>query len=331
MLALGCNGGSSVPPAAGGKSATPPTPKPEPEPAAAVSDIDDASVVITQGPITPITPDQWVGRVQQYDQRKLGVHSADERVALARWAYEQGLEDEAWEQFAAVISQTGASAPDIDAYARRAMSVSSPGLGATVGANEEHVDAARVARIRDMGLAWSFTVAVQDDAPAEFFEDLQWRFRRMNWSLWRMTEGQMFLDELVLEDQLSDGRFVIEAGKLEATLLSGGGAFCANAGQPDWKVVSAGRVYTRVLVHEMLHGVFGLPDERHGCACIMQGGLYGIRSDQLPMCDDPTHHRAPDNEVSCWTIAQTRYPGLKHPSPEPWGAPPEPRFTVHDH
>lgn len=306
-------------------------PEPEPEPEPSTTAVQDRSVVITKGPIDPQAPEQWLANVAEYDSRKEGLVSVADHLALGEWAYEQGLEDEAWEQFAAAMKANAGAMPAIDAYARRAMGLLDPKAGAAVGANEALVDAKRIRAIRDAGLAFSFTVAIEDDAPPEFYEELKWRLRRMNWFFWRVTEGQMFLDELVLEDQTSNGRFVIERGKLELTLLSGGGAFCVNAGEPDWSVVSAGRVYTRVLSHEMLHGVFGLPDERHGCACIMQGGLYGIRSDQLAMCDDEGHRSAGSTPVSCWSLAQARYPSLERSDPVAWGAPPEPKFVVNDH
>lgn len=326
-VVVGCGVRPTPAPDADLASAAPPSANPTPSP---TSTVDDATVEIQHGPIDPITQQQWVTAVREYESRSAKVSGRQARVELGQWAYEQGLEDEAWEQFGIVIKEPGTSHPDIDAYARRAMGVQDPRAGAGVGANERLVKLDRVAKIRENALAFSFTVAIEDDAPAAFFEDLQWRLRRMNWFFWRISHGQMFLDKLLLKDKSSDGRFVIEQGKLDATLLTGGGAFCANAGRKDWRVVSAGRVYTRVVSHEMLHGVFGLPDERHGCACIMQGGLYGIRSDQLGMCDDESHRTGPGNEVSCWTLAQRKYPTLKHPADQDWGAPPEPRFTVED-
>ncbi len=286
--------------------------------------------MITEGPIEALHPEQWLANVREYDERTKHATSVTERVELGRWAYAGGLEDEAWEQFAAAMAEHGGPLPAVDVFARRAMGISDPAAGAAIDQNTALVDAARIDRIRAMGLAFTFTVAIEDDAPPAFYDELRWRLRRMNWFFWRVTEGQMFLEHITLADQTSNGRFVIERGKLELTLLSGGGAFCANPGSPDWAVVSAGRVYTRVLAHEMLHGVFGLPDERHGCACIMQGGLYGIRSDQLAMCDDATHRSAPATPESCWALAQARYPDLTHGADADWGAPPEPTFVIRD-
>jgi len=276
--------------------------------------------------LNPISPQEWQARVAEYDARvaTLEAPSADEHFALGQWAWESGLEDEAWDQWIAAIA-----ADPRHAESRAAM-------GFERGPKKSwrrpgDLNPEWIASVREAGRSFSFTVAIQDDADAAFFEHLSWRFKRMSWFLWELTEGQVFLDEVTLEDQRPDGRFVIEAGKLETTLLQGGGAFCMNAGQEDWKVISAGRVYNRILVHEFLHGIFGLPDERHGCECIMQGGLYGIRTDQLALCDVDSHAANTVTPTACWTLVQKRYPAMKHPNPDDPGQVPKLEIKIVNH
>ena len=184
--------------------------------------------------------------------------------------------------------------------------------------------------VRRAGRALSFHVAVEDDAEREFLDDLAWRFRRMSWFLWRLTEGQVFLDQITIVDRSADGQFVIEYGKLDLTLRQGGGAVCLRPGTRQWQVRSAGRVYTRILTHEFLHGVLGLPDERHGCSCLMQGGLFGIRTDQIALCDSRTHRPSEVTPTSCWDLILERLPDFVHPNPVDYGRPPEVNLRIID-
>lgn len=266
--------------------------------------------------------------MREYDEQARAIAADPDRqphLELGHWAYENGLEDEAWEQWIIALDLEG---PKSQVWEQMGFQLGEHGPYPTGGPAEPND--AWLKQVRAAGRAYSFRIAIQDDASAEFFADLGWRVRRMNWFLWRATEGQVFLEEVEIIDKEPDGRFVIEAGKLGITLLDGGGAFCANPGTPDWKVISAGKVYVRILAHEMLHGIFGLPDERHGCACIMQGGLYGIRSDQLQLCDATTHRSDPATPTSCWELALSRFPEMKHPNPAVIGAPPDVRLKIVD-
>jgi hypothetical protein len=279
-------------------------------------------------PIQPITPDEWVSRVQEYQARAEKIHDDEKRkphLELARWAHESGLEDEAWEQWIVALDLGG---PKDEVWKQMGFGLGKDGPYFLDGPKD--VNPRWVEKVRKAGRGYSFRIAIQDDAPKAFFDDLGWRVRRMNWFFWRVTEGQVFLDEIEIIDKEEDGRFVIAAGKLDATLLTGGGAFCANPGTPDWKVISAGGVYVRILAHEMLHGIFGLPDERHGCACIMQGGLYGIRSDQLSMCDSDTHRHDDYTPTACWDLARERFPDMAHPNSADFGAPPDVKLKIVD-
>lgn len=333
LLALGCSGsgcsGSGPVPALGPSE---PTERSSAEwSTAQEASAEESTPVTTTRPepppaLRPIAPRDWRRRLDTYLSRAHALEGnadADAHYELGRWAYEQGLEDEAWERF---IASVGLDPDHVEA--RRAMGFVRQ--GAAWGRPGE-VNEAWLEQVRERGFGLSFTVAIEDDAPPEYFEDLSWRFRRMSWFLWRITEGQVFLDRLRLEDQSSDGRFVIERGRLEQTLIEGGGAFCHAPGTDDWHVRAAGRVYVRILTHELLHGPFGLPDERHGCSCIMQGGLYGIRTDQLSICDEHTHRPNPVTPTPCWTLIQRRYPTFEHPNSVAFGRAPDVQIEVVNH
>jgi len=154
--------------------------------------------------------------------------------------------------------------------------------------------------------------------------------RRLNWLLWDLTEGQVFPERVVIADQSSEGRIVIERGKLDTPLIEGGGARCENPGRADWRILSGGRCYVRILCHEFFHGIFGLPDERHGCACIMQGGLYGVKTADLLLCDAESHVHHPDSPVACWDLIRRRFPDRKHPNPVDYGDAPWAGIEIRD-
>lgn len=274
--------------------------------------------------LKPIAAKEWAERVRNYQERKKSVEDTpDARYELGRWAFDQGLEDEAWEQWVRAVKLNPDHEPS-----RRAMGYEKEG---NAWVRPGKPDPSWREKIDKAGRAYSFTIAIEDDAGKEFFEDLSWRVRRLNWFLWRLVEGQAFLKKIRIEDKTSEGRFVIERGKLDLTLLEGGGAFCTNAGKENWQVRSGGRCYVRILCHEMLHGIFGLPDERGGCACLMQGGLYGIRTDQIPLCDRETHKEDDSLPDSCWELIRKRFPEMAHPNPVDPGRPPDVEIEIADH
>lgn len=282
------------------------------------------------GSIGAISLREWRLAVHEYETRRDTTSTVEDRITLGVWAYRAGLEDEAWEQFNAAIAESGVSMPEVDAYARVAMGLSDVRGGAGVGQNEALVDARRVAGIREMGLATSVTVAIKDDAQPRHFDDLRERLRRLNWTIWRLTHGQMFLDVVTIADRTAEGSIVVEKDKLEQRRIGPAAAYTLRPGTPQWQVVIAGRVATRTLAHEMLHGVFRIPDEHEACVCIMHPGQHGVRSDQLDLCDDDTHTPGTDGVPSCWSYMLARYPALVHPGMRPWGAPPEPTFVLND-
>jgi len=275
--------------------------------------------------LKPLAGRVWYARYVEYQKRRKALKpsaTAEERFLLGKWSYDQRLEDEAWEQWVTAVRRN----PD-HARTRTAMGF--------VRMKSKWVRPGQVNRdwIRQVDAdqrAFSFTIAIQDDANDEFFHEFRWRLRRLNWFLWDITEGQMYLKNIRVVDNSSQGRFIIQKGKLRLPLLQGGGAFCMRAGRPEWRVVSGGRCYVRILCHEFFHGIFGLPDERHGCPCLMQGGLYGVRTTELSLCDDKTHRQHAVTPLSCWKIVSKRYPKMRHPNKIPYGRVPQVRVSVVD-
>lgn len=273
----------------------------------------------------PMDPREWYGNYQNYNQASQRLRDSTdstEHYRLGKWAWDHGLEDEAWEQWILALNID----PD-HAASRKAMEfVESNGRWTRPGEiNREWVN-----KIDKAGGAYSFTIAIEDDADAAFFDEFSWRIRRLNWFIWDLTEGQVYLNEIRVADKTRKGRIIIERGKLNLTLLDGGGAICYNSGRANWFINSGGRCYVRIFCHEFFHGIFGLPDERHGCSCLMQGGLYGIKTTQISICDGDTHIDDLVTPTPCWTLIQDRFPKMVHPNPVSYGKAPEVKITIED-
>jgi hypothetical protein len=274
---------------------------------------------------------QWFGNYQSYlKQAAETKNTADSHHQLGKWAWDNGLEDEAWEQWILAISIDPSHAAT-----RKAMGYVR---------NKRDKDWTRPGEINQQWIrtlnadkrALSLNITIEDDADAEFFYEYQWRLHRLNWFIWQITEGQMYIKGIHIQDKTqgtsdsSTHRIVIPKGQLTVPVMEGGGALCKNSGRPDWQVISGGRCYVRILAHEICHGLFGVPDERHGCYCLMQGGLYGIKTKDLVLCDDRTHRHASNTPTSCWNIIMKRYPGMKHPNTAKPGSAPKTKITVTD-
>lgn len=273
----------------------------------------------------PMAAQTWFENYQTYLQRASTVAKTGAgHYELGRWAWDHGLEDEAWEQWTKVLAVDPDHAPTREATGF----VKATGGGWTRPGEVKEV---WLKRVKADGRALSFTIAIQDDADAAFFTEFRWRIRRLAWFLWQITEGQLYLEKVRVTDQTERGRFIVPAGQLDVPVMAGGGATCHKAGQPDWYVVSGGRCYVRILAHEMMHGIFGLPDERHGCYCLMQGGLYGIKTPDLELCDGGSHRRHDQTPRSCWTMIQDRYPEMRHPNPADYGRAPDVEIVIEDH
>jgi len=232
------------------------------------------------GGYEPMSQKEWLNNYRQYNEKKqslASINDADRHFELGQWAWNNGLEDEAWEQWLIAIEMDDQHLKSYQAMGFEQQNGKWVRPGKVNKKWVEELDE------KERGLTYTF--AFEDDADEDFFEEFSWRVRRLNWFIWHLTEGQMYLKEIQLIDKSSEGRFIIEKGRLNQTLLSGGGAVCYNSGREKWYVKSGGKCYMRTLCHEFFHGIFGLPDERHGCFCIMQGGLYGIKSPDLMLCD----------------------------------------------
>jgi len=260
-----------------------------------------------KGGYTPMSQQEWFGNYQHYmaESEKLKeVKNADQHAELGQWAWDHGLEDEAWEQWLEALKydKNHASSYTSMGYEKTNNGWQRPG----------QVDEEWVQQVKQSGRALTYTFAFADDVESAFFEEFSWRLRRLNWFIWHLTEGQMYLEKIKVVDKSTEGRLLIEKGRLYQTLLSGGGALCYNSGQEDWYVKSGGRCYMRILCHEFFHGIFGFPDERHGCICLMQGGLYGIKTPELKLCDKDTHSESTITPTSCWELAMQRFPDMTH-------------------
>ena len=258
--------------------------------------------------LKPMKPGVWFGHYGDYRTRAKEVKKTTEaHHSLGKWAWDHGLEDEAWEQWikAIKIDPNHAKTRKSMGFVKQNDKWTRPGK----------VNPKWIKTVEADGRALKIDITIEDDADKVFFEEFKWRLNRLNWFIWDITQGQLYIKEINVTDNATGGRFVIQKGKLDIPVLRGGGAFCRMPGRKNWQVFSGGRCYVRILAHEMCHGVFGLPDERHGCYCLMQGGLYGIKTKDLVLCDEHSHRHHPITPDACWKIIKKRYPKMKYPNP----------------
>lgn len=284
-----------------------------------------------QRSLKPMAAEQWFGNYQSYLLQAASVsNTADAHYQLGQWALKNGLEDEAWEQWILALRVKPHHPPTRIAtgYSQQ----NSDGKWSRPGKiNQSWIDSLDADQ---RGLSLSITI--EDDADADFFVEYQWRLRRLNEFIWQITEGQVYIKEIHIQDNTpgsSDStkhRIIIPKGQLKIPVMKGGGALCKNTGRSNWQVISGGRCYVRILAHEIFHGIFGLPDERHGCYCLMQGGLYGISTKDLLLCDSSTHRGVKNTPVSCWSLIQIRYPSMNHPNASKYGRVPEAKIRITD-
>lgn len=254
-----------------------------------------------------MTQQKWFGNYEHYmtESKKLAdVADADKHFTLGQWAWDHGLEDEAWEQWLEALKYDSNHSTSYKSMGYKKVDDRWQRPG--------EVDSTWVHEVKKAGRALTYAFAFEDDVDSVFFEEFSWRVRRLNWFIWHLTEGQMYLEKIKLIDKSTEGRFLIEKGRLHQTLLTGGGAVCYGAGTEDWYVKSGGRCYVRIFCHEFFHGIFGLPDERHGCICLMQGGLYGIKTPDIALCDEESHRESSVTPTPCWNLVIKKFPDMKH-------------------
>ncbi len=276
------------------------------------------------GGYEPMDSKVWFKNNQEYTVKSkelASVKDANKHFKLGEWAWDSGLEDEAWEQWQEAIK---IDKNHKSSYER---------MGFVQNDKKEWVRPGKVnkdwiKKVDKSNMAMDFTIAIEDDADDDFMEEFSWRIKRLSWFIWDLTEGQVYLRNIKVVDKSSDGRFIIEKGKLTQTLLQGGGAVCYNSGREDWLVKSGGRCYVRIFCHEFFHGIFGLPDERHGCFCLMQGGLYGIKTPDLMLCDKKGHRESTVTPTSCWELVVKKYPHMVHPNKVAYGKAPDVNISI---
>jgi tetratricopeptide (TPR) repeat protein len=164
--------------------------------------------------------------------------------------------------------------------------------------------------------AWKLTVAIEDNSDMKFLEEWRDRMQLVSDYFFNLTEGQFFIQECEIEDATSEGRILIEKGKLDWFGLnnkqgSGVLAYCTAGGMPMWNVHAPGKCGISVLAHEMGHGAFGLPDEYYQnpqCDCMMRAA-----PNPQKLCTKETHIGGgrtvgpPGSEgKDCWTIVLNR-------------------------
>jgi len=164
--------------------------------------------------------------------------------------------------------------------------------------------------------AWHITVTIEEKVDKKFIETWREKIQFLSDYIWNITEGQFFIATCEIEDDASDGKIIVEKGKLNWGGMdneqgTGVLAYCAAAGSPGWEVHCPGLAGVSVLAHEIFHGVFGLPDEYYQspmCECVMRSAPNPQR-----LCSAPNHigggtNRGPPGSEGkdCWQIIKDR-------------------------
>lgn len=228
-------------------------------------------------------------------------------IRLARWLEAKGMTELAEQQYEEALK--------IDprcAAARSALSA--------IRSTMEYKTRAFVAACLQARRAYRLTVAIEDNADKKALEEWARRVQEFSKYIFNITEGQFFIAECVIEDSTSNGKILVESGKLNDRHIdpgSGIAAYCTQPGTPDWQVHTAGKPVLGTLAHELFHGVFGLPDEYYGdpqCPCVM-----GSEGSPDVLCDDGTHREEAGGgnaPRSCWSIIKGLHRDVRQPNPD---------------
>jgi hypothetical protein len=172
--------------------------------------------------------------------------------------------------------------------------------------------------------AWHITVTIEEKVDKKFIETWRDKIQQLSDYVWNITEGQFYIATCEIEDDASDGKIIVEKGKLDWHGMDnkqGQGvlAYCAGSGSPGWEVHCPGLAGVSVLAHECFHGVFGLPDEYYQnpmCDCVMRSA-----PNPQKLCDAKNHigggsNRGPPGSEGkdCWQIIVDRPEFKKTPS-----------------
>jgi hypothetical protein len=166
--------------------------------------------------------------------------------------------------------------------------------------------------------AWKIKVAIEDNANAGFMKEWEQKLKSLSDFIFEVTEGQFFVYEWILEDQTSNGKIIIEKGKMNwkgmnSARAAGVLAFCRASGTPRWEVHCPGKTWESVLCHEMFHGIFGLLDEYYQnpqCPCIMRSA-----PNPQKICNPQTHIGGGRQKEPCWNTIKKRYKDVVSPNP----------------
>ena len=167
-----------------------------------------------------------------------------------------------------------------------------------------------------VGRAWHLSVTIEEPVSKDFIEKWREKIQFLSDYVWNVTEGQFFIATCEIEDDASDGKIIVEKGKLDWGGMDnkeGNGvlAYCAASGSPGWEVHAPGLAGVSVLAHEIFHGIFGLPDEYYQdpmCECVMRSAPNPHR-----LCDAGNHIGGSSREgppgsegKDCWQIIKDR-------------------------
>lgn len=167
------------------------------------------------------------------------------------------------------------------------------------------------AAVLEKSIALDITIAIQPDAPPEFYPGLQNRFQMGSEKLFELTEGQMYIRSAIVRDKTQSALIVIP--RLDGPFLYDGQPV---AGQVKFNgrngvMLLPGVFDPYTFVHEAGHLWLGLPDEygeRKTCECVMSAG-----STMRPFfCDDRSNHTG--EGASCWSRILKVHPNWKHPN-----------------
>ena len=178
------------------------------------------------------------------------------------------------------------------------------------------------------GRAWHISVTIEEPVGKDFIEKWREKIQFLSEYVWNITQGQFFIATCEIEDDASDGKIIVEKGKLDWGGMDnkeGNGvlAYCAGSGSPGWEVHCPGLAGVSVLAHEIFHGIYGLPDEYYQtpmCDCVMKSA-----PNPQKLCHAKDHiegggDRGPPGSEGkdCWQIIMLR-PEFKgspqHPNP----------------
>jgi hypothetical protein len=190
--------------------------------------------------------------------------------------------------------------------------------------------------------ALKFGVSFEDDVDGKLFEEWKKRLQTASELMFGLTEGQMWLAEIQLEDKTARGRIYVPAGNVIRPVLSDVNAMglAMMGGTPVWKIKMVGHPdghpgmlwsLGTVVVHELGHALWGQLDERDSTQKGWECPDCIMGSDPTKLCGKDTHQGTAPTKC-CKELISAKYPGIVFPNPK-WKAgtkAPAVKFTVTD-